>query len=266
MINFLHTFHPQRIALLLGPITIYWYGLIMVLAMLLALLVAVRLAKKYQIKSERVLDLSFWLIIFGLLGARLYDVLLNLSYYLQYPGKILAVWEGGLAIHGAIIAGLITVVVWTKKQNTWLWLAIITPALALGQAIGRFGNYFNQELFGRPTNLPWGIPIDLINRPNQFISYEFFQPTFLYESLGCLLIFILLILLHRRFSGKTHQNQLIVLLYLCLYSVLRFVLEFWRTDDTPTIGIWRWPQIISLLIIIFASLSYYLIRRYARKK
>jgi len=263
MIIFLHTFHPQRIAFTLGPITIYWYGLILVLAMVAGLLTAVKIAKKYNIKSEEVIDLSFWLIIFGIIGARLYDVGLNFSYYLHNPGQALAIWQGGLAIHGGIIAGIITIIIWTKKKNFWLWLAIITPAVALGQTIGRFGNYFNQELFGKPTNLPWGIPIDLVNRPNQYISNVFFQPTFLYESLGCLIIFLILLYLHQR-KKMTHQNQLIVLVYLCSYSLLRFVLEFWRVDDTPTIGMWRWPQIISLAIIFISLIGYFIIPRYEK--
>jgi len=262
MINFLHHFQPQRLAFDLGPIHVYWYGLILVSAMILGLITAIKLAKKNNIDKEEVIDLAFWLIIFGIIGARLYDVLLNLAYYLQHPFQILAIWQGGLAIHGGIIAGLITIAVWARKKNVWLWLAIITPAVALGQAIGRFGNYFNQELFGKPTNLPWGIPIDLVNRPNQYISAEFFHPTFLYESLGCALIFLILLWLHRKKKNNSHQNQLIVLLYLCSYSLLRFVLEFWRIDDTPLLGAWRWPQIISLTIIFVSIISYLILSRY----
>ena len=251
MINFLHNFHPQAVVLVLGPLNIYWYGLLVVLGMAVGIGVAMMLAKKYGIPSERVIDLSFWLIIFGLLGARLYDDFLNFSYYWQHPAQILAIWQGGLAIHGAIIAGLITVFFWAKKKDLLLWLAILAPAVAIGQAIGRFGNYFNQELFGLPTNIPWGIPIDLINRPNQYISFEYFHPTFLYESLGCLFIFIILLLLHYRLKSTwTKKNLLIVLSYLCLYSVLRFSLEFLRIDETPLFLSWRWPQIISIIILL----------------
>jgi phosphatidylglycerol---prolipoprotein diacylglyceryl transferase len=265
MFNFLHTFHPDRIALTIGPISLYWYGLIIVLAMVVGLITAITIAKKYQIKSEEVIDLSFWLILAGIIGARIYEVLLNWQYYHLHPLEIPAIWQGGLAIHGGIIAGIITVIVWARHKDLWLWLAIISPAVAIGQAIGRFGNYFNQELFGLPTDLPWGIPIDLINRPNQYISQDFFHPTFLYESLGCLLTFIILIIVQRTPAKNTNQKRLIVLLYLCLYSLLRFVLEFWRIDAAPTWGMWRWPQIMSGLIIIVSLSTYFILHRYDQK-
>ena len=133
-------------------------------------------------------------------------------------------------------------------------MAIITPGLALGQAIGRYGNWFNQELFGLPTNLPWGIPIAIENRPLEFISQEFFHPTFIYESLGLLLISILLfILLYRQKNSLTKKMAMrIGAYYLAAYSVLRFSLEFIKVDITPTFLGLRWPQFMSLIIISIA--------------
>jgi phosphatidylglycerol:prolipoprotein diacylglycerol transferase len=129
--------------------------------------------------------------------------------------------------------------------------AVFAPGIALGQAIGRWGNYFNQELFGTPTNLPWGIPIDFMNRPDQYLSANYFHPTFLYESLGDIIIFSILIFIAAKFLKKKWKNYKIILLtYLILYSILRFFLEFLRTDTTAYFFGYRWPQVISLLIII----------------
>lgn len=256
MINFLHTFHPQAILLSFGPIHIYWYGLFMVAGIIAALGVSIKLARYYKIGADTMFDLSFWLIINGLLGARIYDILLELPYYLKYPLDMFKIWQGGLAIHGAIIAGLITVYFFAKKRkiSPWSLTALVTPGLAMGQAIGRWGNYFNQELFGSPTTKPWGIPIDLINRPIDYVRNDFFQPTFLYESLGCLLIFIILIganyLLIKRGKLNKYYFLLLTALYMILYSILRFCLEFIKIDVTPMFLSLRWPQVISLFIVL----------------
>ena len=266
MINFLHTFIPNPILINLGWLTIYWYGLFMVLGIGGGLIVSLILSPKFKIKNDDLLDLAFWLIIGGLIGARLYDCLLNLPYYLQYPLDILKIRNGGLAIHGALIGGAIVTWLYTKKlakinnegrgQLFLRLAALLAPALALGQFFGRFGNYFNQEIFGRPTNLPWGIPISLLNRPNNFIGSEFFHPTFIYEALGNLIIFIILILLIKYFIKNNLLNnrgyKIIIATYLLAYSTLRFLLEFIRVDDTPIIIGVRLPQIVSLIIIVLA--------------
>ena len=272
MINWLHTFHPQAILLSLDPIHIYWYGLFMILGILAALFISLKLARYYKIEKEKIFDLSFWLIIIGLLGARIYDVFLNFSYYLKYPLDVFKIWQGGLAIHGAIIAGLLVIYLFSKKQKTsfWTFTSIIVPGLVLGQAIGRFGNYFNQELFGLPTTKPWGIPIDLINRPADYITDIFFHPTFLYESLGCLLIFIILIsanylIIKKRDIANRYYQILLTVLYMILYSILRFCLEFIKVDATPMFLNLRWPQIISLAII-FVSIIFLIFNYHAKKE
>lgn len=263
MINFLHTFEPQAILVSLGPITIYWYGLFMVLSILAALALTFFLAKHYSIPTDTIFDLSFWLIIGGLIGARIYDDLLQLPYYIQHPLQSLEIWKGGLAIHGAIIAGLL--ITWwfsrRKSLNFWQLTAVMMPGLALAQAIGRWGNYFNQEIFGLPTNLPWGIPIAVINRPEQYLSNLYFQPTFLYESLGCLLISLILLAINAYTIKNRQLNNnfylFTVAVYMILYSILRFGLEFIRLDATPYfLGI-RWPQLISLIIIITFLLLFF---------
>ncbi|PJA09828.1 prolipoprotein diacylglyceryl transferase [Candidatus Falkowbacteria bacterium CG_4_10_14_0_2_um_filter_41_15] len=264
MINWLHTFNPQPNLLSLGPVTIYWYGLFMVLAMIIGIITAIMIAKHYSISRDKIIDLSFYLIIGGLIGARVYEIFLELPYYLAQPLEIIKIWHGGLAIHGAILGGLVALWLFVKKNqdlNFWKLCAIVVPALTLGQAIGRWGNYFNQELFGRPTDLPWGIPIELLNRSNDFISANYFHPTFLYESIGSILIFGILILGHYLIIRKKKNNpsdekvayfRSTVLIYIILYSILRFCLEFVRIDDTAMWGNVRWPQIISLFLIFIS--------------
>jgi len=269
MFNFLHTFHPSPILLSLGPVQIHWYGFFIVLGILAALAVAIYLAKFYQIKTDTIIDLALWLTIGGLLGARLYDIFLEWPYFSTHPLDILKIWQGGLAIHGALIGGLIALLLFAKKyqQNLWQLAAIIVTGLPLAQVIGRWGNYFNQELFGYPTNLPWGIPIDLIHRPWQYLNSEYFHPAFLYESLGNLLIFLILIFLQTRFikKGKINNssNFLIITSYFFLYSLLRFSTEFIRIDATPVVFGFRFPQLVSLLIVISGLI--YLAPKFSRK-
>ncbi|PIT95269.1 prolipoprotein diacylglyceryl transferase [Candidatus Falkowbacteria bacterium CG10_big_fil_rev_8_21_14_0_10_39_9] len=270
MINFLHTFHPQAILITLGPITVYWYGLFMVLAMIIGMTTAIIIAKRYNINPDKIIDLSFYLIIGGLIGARIYEIFLELPYYVSQPLEIIKVWHGGLAVHGAIIGGLITLglFVWKNQDyNFWKLCAIAVPALALGQAIGRCGNYFNQELFGLPTSLPWGIPIDILNRNNDYISASYFHPTFIYEALGDLLIFGVLILCHYLIIKKRRANvtdekisyfRSTVLIYIILYSILRFLLEFIRIDVAPVLWGLRWPQIASLSLIFISLIILFL--------
>lgn len=260
MFNFLHTFSPNAIIVNFGPLNIYWYGLFIVIAINVALLVSLWLGKKYyNLTSNNIFDLFFWLILGGILGARIYDVFLQLPYYIQNPIQIFQVWKGGLAIHGAIIAGLIIIYFFSKQKNISFFkvTSFAVPGLAIAQAIGRWGNYFNQELFGLPTNLPWGIKISLINRPLDYLNYNYFHPTFLYESLGCLIIFLLLMALNYLANKKKLFNErfftLSVSFYMISYSLLRFFLEFIRLDATPEFFGLRWPQIISLIIILLTT-------------
>ncbi len=265
MFTFLHNFQPKPILFSFGSISIYWYGLFVVLGILSAVFISYKLADVYKIDKEKIIDLAFWIIVFGIIGARIYHIFLEFNYYLKHPLDVFKIWNGGIAIHGGIIAGLIVIYLFSKKEkiNFWLLTSIIVPGLALGQAIGRWGNYFNQELFGLPTNLPWGIPINIINRPIQYISFSYFHPTFLYESLGNLLIFFILFFSHlfiiRKQKKSFYSFFVISAVYAILYSILRFGLEFIRIDSTPVVYGWRWPQIVSVIIIIvFVSLFFLL--------
>ncbi len=255
MFHILHSWQPPSIIFNFGPITLYWYGLIIALAILLAYLLVIKLSKYFLIKKCILNDLFLSLIIWAVIGSRLYEVFLEWNYYFKNPSSILKIWEGGLAIHGAIIAGLIVIYFYSKKRKLSFWrlTGLIAPGLALGQAIGRFGNWFNQELYGLPTNLPWGIPISIENRVSSFVNYQYFHPTFLYESLGNILIFIILITIIFRFKNKInidYLGKINTAIYLFLYSILRFFIEFIRLDATPDLFGLRWPQIFSLLVIV----------------
>jgi len=260
MFSLLHNFIPQAVLFHFGIITIYWYGFFIVLGIISALFLILYLARRFNIDPEKIWDLSFYLVLFGIIGARIYEIFLEFPYYTAHPEQIIKVWEGGLAIHGAIIAGAITLFLFIKKYKLDFWklMAVIVPGLALGQAIGRWGNWCNQELFGLPTNLPWGIPIEIQNRPLDYIDQSFFQPTFLYESFGLLIIAsFLFILLYRQKSNLTKKVAMrIGAAYLFLYSILRFSLEFIKVDVTPLFLGLRWPQIMSLVLIIAAIIIY----------
>ena len=242
----------------IGSLSIYWYGLILALAMLAGIGMAIMIGRFYKVKAETIVDFAFWLIIGGLIGARLYYVGLEWAYYKDDPLSILKIWQGGLAIHGAILFGLLSLWLFVRRRKLdfWLLASIVVPALALAQAIGRWGNYFNQELFGLPTAAPWGIPIAEINRPAAYLQNSYFHPTFLYESIGNLVLFGFLCLAHWLSSRETANKQLnhkaIVLGYLIFYSVLRFVMEEFRIDEVPAIGHWRWPQIFSLALALIS--------------
>src|SRR3989344_4300163 len=253
MLTFLHTFEPQPIILQLGPLALRWHGLLMVTSMIAGLLIVLRFARQEKIKSDDVFDLAFYLIIFSLLGARIYAVLLELPYYLNNPFEIIAVWHGGLAIHGAIIAGGLTLLVYCRKkrQSFWQWADRLVVALPLGQAIGRWGNYFNQELFGKPTDLPWGIPISPVNRPVEYLTSPYFHPTFLYESLLNLLNVGLLLFL---FPKLKQRSGVLAGLYLINFAVIRTLMESLRIDSTPLLFGLRLPVIASLIIAVIGAL------------
>ncbi|MBU0722250.1 prolipoprotein diacylglyceryl transferase [Patescibacteria group bacterium] len=258
MFNLLHTFNPSPVIFSFGSINIYWYGVFMVIGVLAAMAMAIYLAKLYGIKSEIIIDMAVWLIIGGIIGARLYDIFLEWPYFSTHLINTFKIWHGGLAIHGAIIGGLVALWLFAKihHHNFWPLAAIAATALPLAQAIGRWGNYFNQELFGYPTDLPWGIWINIVHRPLQYLNYNYFHPAFFYESMGNLLIFIILIFLQMRVIKKQRFSAtnyiLCVASYAFLYSLLRFFTEFIRIDATPVVFGLRFPQLVSLLMMILA--------------
>ena len=270
MFDFLHRYEPSAILLTAGPLKIYWYGFFLVLAGVAALLVILRLSRHYKIANELIWDLASYWIVGAVIGARLYYVIYSWSYFREHLIEIPMVWNGGLAIHGLILGGFGAMLIYAriKKINFWVLADIFAPALALAQACGRWGNYFNQEIFGRPTNLPWAIPIDLRHRPEAYSNFTYFHPTFLYESLGNFLIFTLLMIWHYRRAARGENKfspGLIFVAYLGLYSLLRFVMEFLRVDYSPLIFGFRVAQIVSLFIVFLVGI-FLLSRRFRSRK
>ena len=249
-----HDFWPSATIFSMGPISVRWYGLILVVAMIISSLYARRQFLRRQILNrQQIEDLVFYLIIFSLIGARVGHVLYTWWYYQQHLLDIFMIWQGGLSIQGALLFGILTVWWWTEKHGQ-KFLAIsdiLAPALILGQAIGRWGNYFNQELYGRPTDAWWGIPIDFSNRISGYENFEYFQPAFFYESVFNIILFFVL---HKILLKNKVAVGFLTWSYLAGYSLIRFVLEFIRIDQALLWGSLRLPQLISILVFIVAIL------------
>lgn len=256
MFNFLHTTIPHSVFIQIGPLTIRYYGLFLLLAILAALFLIIKIASWYDIKKDTIIDLSIYLLIGGIIGARIYDIFLELPYYINHPLQMVQIWKGGLAIHGGLLGGFLALYIFTKKYKISILKlsAVIVPGLALGQAIGRWGNWFNQELFGLPSTSAWSIPINYNNRPAAYLNYNFFEPTFLYESLACLLLACILFFLHWHWYKNISEKKLLIIIssYLSAYAFIRFMLEFIKIDYTPIFFGLRWPQIASLIMILLA--------------
>ncbi|MDD5749632.1 MAG: prolipoprotein diacylglyceryl transferase [Patescibacteria group bacterium] len=257
MSYFWQNYLPQPLLFSFGPFNVHWYGLIMVLAMLAAAVYAFYSFKKSEVLSaKKAEDLIFYLIIFGLLGARFGHVFFfNFDYYFDNPADIVKVWQGGMSIQGALVFAALTLLIWSVK-NKVSFLALgdrLVPAVALGQVIGRWGNYFNQELYGQPAS--WGIPINPINRVSGYENYNFFQPAFFYESILCLVLFFLL---HSLLKVKLAAGR-VFFVYLIFYGLIRFFMETVRIDETPDFFGWRLPQLIALLLpLLFLAGLYFL--------
>lgn len=236
------------IALQLGPITVRWYGIIFVSGILAAVVASMRAARHRGLDPEFIPDIAMILVPFGILGARLYEVfILQWPYYSQHPGEILAIWQGGLAIHGGVLGALVAGWVYIKfrKQPFWLWADMIAPGLILAQGIGRWGNFFNQEAFGS------GAPQWLVERmpgwlrAGMTIEGTVMHPTFLYESIWNVACFFILLAFQRR---KPPVGQVFGL-YFILYNLGRFTIESIRMDSSFTGTGWRVAQVAAVLEI-----------------
>lgn len=238
-------------------IDIKWYGILISLGAALAVFIICRRAPRHRLSADRVLDFILICIPAGIIGARLYYVLFNWEFYRGDFMAIINIRQGGLAIHGGLIFGigaaLILCRIWKVHPLNLLDLA--APGIALAQSIGRWGNYFNSEAHGGPTDLPWAVWID----------GQSYHPTFLYESIWCFLLFLLLSFLDKRQSPRKFQGQ-VFFLYGILYSLERFCVEALRTDSLM-IGPLKQAQVISLVIIIaFAAAYCFYSKRNAGKK
>lgn len=243
---------PGPIIFELGPIVVRWYGLLIATAVLLGVTLSQYLAKRRRVEPDLLGDLAIWLVIAAIPCARLYYVLFEWQEYSQRPEDIIAIWKGGIAIHGAIIGGTIATIIFArlKRISFWQLLDLVAPSLILGQAIGRWGNFFNSEAYGKPTDLPWKLFIAPRYRPLGLINYDYFHPTFLYESLWNIGVFILLLLLF--FWGLKSASRLktgtLAAVYLIGYSLGRVWIEGLRTDSLM-LGSLRIAQLVSFSAI-----------------
>lgn len=247
----------------LGFLKIYWYSVLILIAIIVGGYLALRESKKWGIPEDFMINMFFFLIPISLIGARLYFVIFHWDYYSVYPNEIIKVWEGGLAIHGAIIAGLLWILFYTKKYkvNTRRILDIAVVSVIIGQAIGRWGNFFNKEAHGGETSLEalsW-LPNFIIE--GMYIDGTYYEPTFLYESLWCILGFILLLIIRKIKYLKLGQ---LTSCYLIWYGLGRFIIEGFRTDSLM-LGNIKMAQLISITMIIIGIITFIIFQKYSKK-
>jgi phosphatidylglycerol:prolipoprotein diacylglycerol transferase len=241
---------PGPVAFELGPIPFRWYGLLITAALVIGITLAQRLAQGRGVDPEKIDELAIWLVLGALPGARLYYVAFEWERYADQPLSAFAIWQGGIAIHGAILGGMIAAFLFASchKLPFWQLADIVAPALVLGQAIGRWGNFFNSEAFGRPTDLPWKLYIPPAQRPPGLADVAYYHPTFLYESLWNLGVFALVLGLF--VWGLRHPGRLkvgtIFLVYFAAYSLGRLWIEGLRLDSLM-LGPLKMAQVVSLV-------------------
>jgi phosphatidylglycerol---prolipoprotein diacylglyceryl transferase len=258
---------PDGIPIHIGSFsfTIHFYGIIIMLGALAGAYLAREEAKRRNNNSDIIWDMLIYLIIGGIIGARLWHIFsppptslaqgVTTAFYLTHPLSAIAIWNGGLGIPGAVIGGVLVMYWYTRKHHLEFpeWLDIAAPGVALGQAVGRWGNFFNQELYGAPTNLPWAIYIDPQHRMIGFTEQAFYHPLFLYESLWNLANMILLLWLGRRFPNRLKPGDLF-LIYVLVYAVGRFLLDFLRLDASQVLGI-NFNQTIMGILAVLISIA-----------
>jgi phosphatidylglycerol:prolipoprotein diacylglycerol transferase len=229
---------PSPVIFHLGPFALRYYGLFIAIGIVVATWLTSRQLERKGMDGTLALDSLFFIVPLGFIGARAYHVATDYELYANdpFPG-VFEVWNGGLGIYGGVIGGFIGLIIFARIRGISLWVFAdaMAPGVALAQAIGRWGNYFNQELFGRPTNLPWAIRIAPENRPVGYTEATSFHPTFLYESIWDLIVCLILLWVARRFADSL-KNGDVAVLYVSLYSFGRFFVESLRIDPAFLIG------------------------------
>lgn len=256
----------DRVFLELGPLTIYWYGVIIAFGAFLGLYLATRESDRLGLKKDIFVDLVVFGIPIAIIFARAYYVIFEWEEYVGGPWwDIFAIWNGGIAIHGALIGSVLTAIVFARvrKVSFWLLVDIAAPSIMLGQAIGRWGNFMNQEAHGGPVseavynNFLQYLPDFIMNQ--MVIDGTMYHPTFLYESFWDTLVFILLLILRR----KNLMRGEVFLSYLISYSIGRFFIEGMRTDSLYVVGQLRAAQLISVIIVV-GAIAFIVYRRKSR--
>lgn len=255
----------NRIAIELGPLTVYWYGLIIASGAFLGLAFVLREARRIGMDKDLFIDLILYAVPISIISARIYYVLFSWDYYKENLGDIIAIWEGGIAIHGALIGAVLTAVVFASKRKVSFWKIadVAAPGLLIGQAIGRWGNFMNQEAHGGAISRTFleglGLPDWIVNQ--MFIDGTYYHPTFLYESLWNVVGLIVLLLIRNRVDLRRGE---LFLSYVIWYSFGRFFIEGMRTDSLMLTSSIRMAQAISIVLIIGSFFFIYYRRRYAK--
>ncbi len=265
----------DQLGIHLGPLYLRFYGLILVGGAMVGAYLASVEARRKGANPDTVWDALVWALIGGIVGARIYHVFtpppsmvaagFTTAAYFKNPITILEVWNGGLGIPGGIVGGLLALWIYTRyaKLDFLLWVDIAAPAVPLAQAIGRWGNFVNQELYGKPTDLPWGIFIQPQYRLPGYTEFERFHPTFLYESILNLFVCLALLWIARRFADRLKPGDLL-LSYLMLYGAVRFLMEFLRLDSSG-FGNLNINQTLSALAVVAGGIWLALRHRRQRK-
>lgn len=248
----------------IGPIPLRAYGLIIVTGMMIAVFISRKRYAQRGGDGEMLFDLALWVLPMGIVGARLYHVLANSHYYfasVERMAEIPRIWEGGLAIWGGVMAGALAAVIVVKHRHQRVapLADAIAPTIILAQGIGRWGNYFNQELFGSPTTLPWGLEIDSAHIPVGYEPGTLFHPTFLYESVWNIAAFFVMIALDKRFHFKGGQ---VMCLYLIAYSPIRIFTETLRLDPSYEFFGIRQNALTSILALIIGIVGFIYLGRH----
>jgi phosphatidylglycerol:prolipoprotein diacylglycerol transferase len=253
----------------IGPLQVHWYGVIIASAVLLSGVLGSMEARRRGENPEVGWSMLLPVLILAVFGARLYHVIHEWGFYSQNPALIPQVWLGGLGIPGAVVGGVVAIWLYTRwnNLNTLRWMDIFATALLLGQAIGRLGNFVNQELYGPPTTLPWGIPIDAQHRVGEWMNLAQypvettrFHPLFAYEALLNLVGLVLILWIARRFAHRLYDGD-VLLMYLMWYGAVRSVLEPFRTDNWIILGV---PTAIWLGVLAVVGAGFILWLRHRR--
>ena len=251
---------PSLSSFSVGPLTIHFYALCIITGIAAAIWIGRKRYANLGGNPDDVSEVAIWAVPFGIIGGRIYHVITSPAQYFGANGNpvdALRIWEGGLGIWGAISLGAVGAYLYFRTHKTTLnfrqLLDSLAPGVVVAQAIGRIGNYFNQEVFGKPTELPWGLEIDPVNRPDGFESYATFHPTFLYELLWCLVVAVLLIKLPGFLKQITSKQGDIFALYILGYTLGRVWIESLRIDEANLILGLRLNIWVSLIVLLTAS-------------
>ena len=251
---------PSLSSFSVGPLTIHFYALCIITGIAAAIWIGRWRYANLGGNPDDVSEVAIWAVPFGIIGGRIYHVITSPAQYFGENGNpidALRIWEGGLGIWGAISLGAVGAYLYFRTHKTSLnfrqLLDSLAPGVVLAQAIGRIGNYFNQEVFGKPTELPWGLEIDPVNRPDGFESYATFHPTFLYELLWCLVVAVLLIKLPGFLKKITSNQGDVFTLYILGYTLGRVWIEGLRIDEANLILGLRLNIWVSLIVLVTAS-------------